>query len=408
MIYPKTNRFRSPNLSFVNALLCRRIAILCCAGVSCLAVGCRGAEGPAFRLNVEGRNPDTISPLCREEALSFLEELFGTPDEPRVPAGVGLDLRRLQMAAGNPVGSYDAGGTPRVTQGLYRRYCAGCHGIAGDGAGPAALVMDPYPRDFRRGLFVYTSTVAGAKPAREDIRRAIVRGLPGSGMPGYSYLPAEQVEALVEYTIYLSVRGEAELLLIQYLVDEEEPLPLSVVFKERFIEEDIAAIWSDWATALAASAEVLVSPTPPPQVSDADFARLVNEGRAIYLGQRAQCATCHGPEGLGDGEQAHDLYDDWNYPKKVALTFRPGDRGVEYRLPLRRLRVRNLREDLFRGGSDAEDVYRRIYIGLKGTPMPGVGPSPGAPGVLSPEEVWHVVHFVQAIAQGAEVFPPRP
>ena len=55
--------------------------------------------------------------------------------------------------------------------------------IVGDGAGPAAAVLDPYPRDFRNGLFKYTSTAGGAKPLREDLLRTLQQGIPGTAMP---------------------------------------------------------------------------------------------------------------------------------------------------------------------------------------------------------------------------------
>ena len=38
---------------------------------------------------------------------------------------------------------------------LFAQHCAACHGISGDGAGPTAALLDPYPRDFRNGVFKY-------------------------------------------------------------------------------------------------------------------------------------------------------------------------------------------------------------------------------------------------------------
>ena len=43
---------------------------------------------------------------------------------------------------------------------------------------PAAAVLEPYPRDYRRGVFKYTSTRAGAKPIRKDLQRTLYRGVP--------------------------------------------------------------------------------------------------------------------------------------------------------------------------------------------------------------------------------------
>lgn len=376
---------------------------------------CRGPTSPSFPLNLEGRDPAALSPFAREAIERFLVELFGTPDDPQLPPGVDLDLNRLRQAAGQPVGHMAPSGYAEVSRGHYRRYCAHCHGIGGDGAGPAALVMDPYPRDFRRGIFVYTSTVPGAKPTREDIRRAIRQGLPGSGMPGFPQLSEKVIDSLVEYVIYLSIRGESELLLLQYVVDEEEPLPLSAIFKERFVTEDVALIYKAWLDPQVAADRLVVDPPPPPAWrSFQEWAEQVRLGRELYLSPRAQCSKCHGPHGAGDGEQAGDLYDDWNYPKKGPDAFQTRQKARLYTLPLRRLRARNLREDLFRGGDRPEDIFLRIAVGLKGTPMPGAGGGPDLPPVLTPEEIWQIVFFVQSLSSptptgpAAEVrtFPP--
>jgi len=143
---------------------------------------------------------------------------------------------------------------------------------------------------------------------------------------------------------------------------------------------------------------VVVPPPPPPIASQAEWEASVARGREIYLSERAQCAKCHGPEGAGDGEQANELYDDWNYPKRGPTPAQTAERARLYTLPLRPLRVRNFREGVFRGGSRPEDLYLRIAIGLKGTPMGGVGPTPDSKGALEPEEIWHLVHFVMAQA----------
>ncbi|MEN6494502.1 MAG: c-type cytochrome, partial [Thermoguttaceae bacterium] len=129
-----------------------------------LVTGCSLSEAPEFQLNLEGRDPKKVSLAQREALQEAMTGLFGTPNEPRVPQGSGLDLDLLKAAAG-PVGS-DAQGTHR---GLYRQHCASCHGISGDGAGPSASLLNPYPRDYRRGVFNYTSTLPGIKPTKDDL-----------------------------------------------------------------------------------------------------------------------------------------------------------------------------------------------------------------------------------------------
>jgi mono/diheme cytochrome c family protein len=54
---------------------------------------------------------------------------------------------------------------------------------------------------------------------------------------------------------------------------------------------------------------------------------------------------------------------------------------------------------MFRGGSRPVDIYYRVDAGIPGTPMPAAGPSGGTQGVLTPEEIWHVVHYIRSLAK---------
>jgi hypothetical protein len=65
---------------------------------------------------------------------------------------------------------------------------------------------------------------------------------------------------------------------------------------------------------------------------------------------------------------------------------------------------RDLTQGIFRGGSRPIDVYRRIYSGISGGPMPALGEARDAKGepLLSPEDLWCLVHYVRALAFGAE------
>jgi hypothetical protein len=76
------------------------------------------------------------------------------------------------MAAG-PVWSDEAGGK----HGLYRRHCAHCHGISGDGRGPTAMILNPYPRDYRPGVFKFKSNFNPHQPTDDDLR-ILLDGVP--------------------------------------------------------------------------------------------------------------------------------------------------------------------------------------------------------------------------------------
>jgi len=336
---------------------------------------------------MEGRDPEQVS-IAQEQAIAeALEELFGTPDEPRVPEGVDLNLELLEAAAG-PLGG-DERGNPR---GLYRRHCAVCHGISGDGAGPAAKLFNPYPRDFRTGVFKYTSTADGAKPAREDLRRTLREGIHGTAMPSFRQLSLDERGALIEYVKYLSIRGETELYLFELVVGEDEYLPLGTDAMESIVEE---ARWFDGLWAEAEQNRVVPPPRPPvntPELLAASVAR----GRKLYASEKAECVKCHGPEGEGDGEEP-ELYDNWNKPKSGVSPGETEKLARRFKLPIQELRPRDFTKGTFRGGNRPIDLYWRICVGIKGTAMPAAGPTAGAKGVYTPEEIWDVVHYLLSL-----------
>ncbi|MEM6330651.1 MAG: cytochrome c, partial [Planctomycetota bacterium] len=153
----------------------------------------------------------------RGQLDGVLNTLFGTPDEPAVPAALAevLDIEQIRHAAG-PVESHRVG----ETIGLYRRHCARCHGLTGDGQGPTALYQSPYPRDFRAGVFKWKSTTRGAAPLDEDLHATLERGIPGTAMPSFRLLKQEERDALVEYVKYLAIRGQTERRLIEHVAEE--------------------------------------------------------------------------------------------------------------------------------------------------------------------------------------------
>src|SRR4051812_9412553 len=65
------------------------------------------------------------------------------------------------------------------TADLYQARCAVCHGVAGQGDGPAAALLTPAPRDFTTGVYKFRSTPSGTLPTEADVLRTITRGLPG-------------------------------------------------------------------------------------------------------------------------------------------------------------------------------------------------------------------------------------
>ncbi len=364
------------------------------------SVGCNRYESPSFELNMEGADRDEQyadgSPKYTLEKMQAVVNAtvaaFGSPDDPFVFEETELDVDKINMSAG-PVSS-DIEGTP---QGLYRKHCVQCHGINGDGAGPSALLLNPYPRDFRKGIFKFTATAQGAKPTDDDLQRVILAGIPGTGMPSFGTLSPEEIESLVEYVKYLAYRGEVETLIQSLIVEEDEELDYEFLLDEAVLP--IADLWLDSAE----ESMIVVPEDPRPSDREASVAA----GRKLFAGERG-CVKCHGPTGAGDGKEKN--YDVWN-SMKVSHT--PEDIAKLWLLPLQELRPRNLRAGVYRGGRDPIDIYRRVYVGVKGTPMPASGPPPGqsaATGAL-PEgskaltstQIWNLVDFVLSLPYEDEV-----
>jgi mono/diheme cytochrome c family protein len=344
-------------------------------------VGCSESNPPEFTLNLEGRSihelktpEEQLAERKREQTITnLLTAAFGTPDEPYVFPESGLDLQKIKRAAG-PSYSDQAG----YQYGVYRKQCAHCHGISGDGNGPTAIFLNPYPRDYRQGVFKFTSTGPSMKPTRADLKRTIVEGLMGTAMPSFRLLPERDIEALVEYVKYLSMRGQTEIEL-NVMADQEEELPAD----HAALAAVVAGVAEQWSAAEDAVVVPAQENLPPfdPSLDKAAWQASVDRGRQLFRdGKTANCIKCHGPNGLGDGG-GEDLYDDWNKQK-------PKEPNAHWSLPPQELKPRNLRLGIYRGGRRPIDIYRRIFSGIKGTPMPAAG------NVLKEPQIWDVVNYV--------------
>lgn len=408
-----------------------------------LLAGCGTADPPVFRLNmtqmVSLETP--TSSEYQQEIADVLGALFGTPDEPQALPEIGLDLSRLQMAAG--AAWSDEKGT---NHGLYRKHCVHCHGITGDGRGPTARFLNPYPRDYRPGVYKFKSTYNADRPTDEDLHLILDNGVPGTAMPSFSLLPSSERESLVEYVKYLSIRGQLETELIRYVFDElgeEEEVdengdervdsegnsimrripfdPANDPDQKEVVLDLLAEIVEGWESAAGQVVVPEEDQIPADHRTVEEVFTSVAKGRELFYGTRANCVKCHGPTALGDGQR--DDHDNWNKAHKKfleSLAKLDGDdqEDVDPRLvtdrqevigsifPVRNAMPRNLRQGIYRGGRRRLDVFWRIYTGIAGTPMPASGPaSPGAKGTLSEEEIWNIVDYVLSLPYET---PSRP
>jgi mono/diheme cytochrome c family protein len=422
-------------------------------GLSCaslfLAVGCEppAETGPKFlpnkvyalRWEVESE-VDLTSTL--KDIQVVLEDSFGTAAEPKVPKFFTdnedfkeiLNLDKLKRACGaDPA-------VPRV-EAVYVKNCINCHAWEGSGRGPGSAGVDPYPRDFRAGVFKYKSTQRLAKPLKSDLIKTVKYGLAGSGMGAYDKLTDTELDDVIEYVVYLALRGEFERKLLDYsatemdlTVDDKGNVADRWVVAEGDVlkvnsaqQEIIDEILEGIATSWVESKDQLVEVTRPTDIpvlektpaswdevtANPELLASVTKGKEIFLGQAAVCSSCHGPGGLGDGRTTD--YDDWTKEWTARINVDPTDQDaiipflLRGALPPKTIKPRNLRVDAFRGGRTPENLFIRLRHGIANAPMPAITPvaSPEEPGVME-KDLWHVINYVLAMPVEPKPWPTAP
>jgi mono/diheme cytochrome c family protein len=182
---------------------------------------------------------------------------------------------------------------------LYRKNCLHCHGVFGAGDGPTSAWLFPRPRDYRRGVYKFTSTnPVDAKPSRADLRKTILYGLHGTSMPGFEALmSSSEIEQVIDYMTFLSMRGETE----RYLIDEamtSDDKDADSAIDDSFVSEIVTKVTSSWKEAETQ----VVNPTTRWVKTRESILR----GRDLYLASdpklpKVECVSCHGASGQGNG-----------------------------------------------------------------------------------------------------------
>lgn len=323
------------------------VILLAIAGVALTLILAAPGEAPAPAPRVELTAPERA-------VIGLLEGEFGAHGAPRAPAGF--------EAVGLPAAGADGDVRLRLGASAYRTQCMQCHGGTGRADTTTAALLTPRPRDLGLGVVKFTSTVAGARARRADLERTLREGIDWTAMSSFGRLREPTFSALVDYALWILVRGELE---------------LAARERARAGEEPAAAYAAARAATLAAW-----DPAAAPEVTvpefDAGDAAAAERGAKLYADPTVGCATCHGADGGGRGPAVWDaererwlLQDVWGYPAQP----------------------RDLRRAQYHGGSRPEDLYRRIHAGVKGTPMPAHGAR------LSEREIADLVAYLYAIAE---------
>jgi cytochrome c oxidase cbb3-type subunit 2 len=184
-----------------------------------------------------------------------------------VVLGIGVAVAQgVGTSSGYPVKKDNLTPEQQKGEGLYRRYCIGCHGPQGDGNGENAPYLDPKPRDFTLAQFKCRSTPTGTLPLDSDLIHSLERGLRGSNMPSWLPLSDENRQDLVAYIKTFSPRWQTE----------KPGTPITV--------------------------------PPEPEVT----ADRIKAGQDMF--RKLECWKCHGTEGRGDGPSASTLTDSKDRP----------------------------------------------------------------------------------------------
>ena len=217
---------------------------------------------------------------------------------------------------------------------VYERRCLGCHGVKGDGNGPAAAFMQTdRPRNFTLGVFKFRLTPSGSMPDDGALLRTITRGVRGTSMPSWHELLEKDRLSVIQYIKF------------ELAADRSKPGKPYLYFVEE-----------------PPRAPLFIGQPPAPSLE------LVRRGQDVW--KQAKCWECHGDGGKGDGEKAAGLKDDFGFPIPPA----------------------NLTTGQFKSGPSVKDIFRTMSTGLSGTPMPSFSDS------LPEADRWALSYYVLALS----------
>jgi mono/diheme cytochrome c family protein len=116
-------------------------------------------------------------------------------------AAVGVSLKASAAGVANENG-----------QKAYTTYCVICHGEKGDGKGVVGVTLDPPPRDFSKGSFVFDTDKDGQKGTDADLAAVIKNGALAYGgsplMTPWAHLGPQEVQGLIAYIRSLQQAAE--------------------------------------------------------------------------------------------------------------------------------------------------------------------------------------------------------
>jgi mono/diheme cytochrome c family protein len=230
------------------------------------------------------------------------------------------------------------------------QHCYACHGMTGQGTGPASPYYRPPPRDLTRGLYKFGGVVDGL-PHDEDFARILQQGLAGTPMLPWD-IPDDELHPIIQYVKSLSpVWQEAEKL--------GEPIPLDT---------------DAWQSR--------------PQAA-------VARGKQVYHGL-ASCQQCH-PAYATKQEmlEASQALGNHAMTELRRQPFQSEAKESQYEADGKRMVIMppDFLFNEVRSGHDVRDLYRTISAGIPGTAMPTWY------GALPAADVWAMAYYVHSLLE---------
>ena len=248
---------------------------------------------------------------------------------------------------------------------IYQLRCAVCHGETGAGDGPAADFVYPRPRDFTLGLWKYKTSPGDLPPSDTDLFDTIRHGLPGTSMPGWSRLFTDrQIEGLVQV-----VKG----------------FDTTAIWAPEDADDDA---FDDEGHYL--KDPLIISEAEPTQGQITYSPESVALGKEIF---EENCRKCHGERGRGNLTSGEFLDDDFGYriwPRDLTKpwTWRTTEASAGG------LSGEAQRDETIR------NIYRRVSIGIRGTPMPSHrATEEGEEDAITLEDRWHVANYTYSLRE---------
>lgn len=225
---------------------------------------------------------------------------------------------------------------------IYQDNCSHCHGESGAGNGRAARHLFPLPRNFAGQRFRYVSASNGLA-TDSDLINVIRSGLPGSSMPGFPELSKSQLDLLLP------------------VIREYHRLGVEASLKGLALSKEEL---SDLVVSRTRPANQLDVPAAP-----SDFEAAIRRGEQLF--QSTGCTQCHPrPKTAEYASDRKRLFDESGNP----------------------ILARDFSIDPIKGGDSLDDIYRRLSLGIPGTPHPSFAGSPS--------ETMDLASYILSISSG--------